>query len=497
MRSRRAWAGSRIRARAPASARASGSAPSATRPAADRTRVAASREKWIATAKRKPSDGRDQDPEQHLLGGDEEVAPQQRAIVVERLRDQRGAPAGSADRRRRDRRTAPRRRGTRAARARRSASAAAGVSSAHPQRLEGLLAERDDLGSVRRRGRRRSTSISATARPGRGDITTTRSASTTASSTSWVTSTTVRGSLSSTCASQPCISARVIASRAANGSSSASTGLPASSERRNETRWRIPPDSSAGRVCSNPPSPNALEPRRDGVAGLRPRTPVRAQGERRVVDRASPRAAAGLAGASAPPARPSRCPRRATAGRRSARAASSCRSRSGPTTATISPGAARRDMPCERVHLASLGDECPAHDLDLDTGWCHQDREAPCTGASIIALSLPPRALPHRFEGSAPGRSARALSQPAFPPAPLGCQMVRAHATARATRDGPPAVLRDDRAGEGLDEILELVGPPALERRAVALIRRDHAVTVIPVEPWLGIQPATSARPWP
>src|SRR5689334_20690409 len=92
-------------------------------------------------------------------------------------------------------------------------------------------------------------------RPGRVDITSTRSARITASSTSWVTSTTVRGSASSTWASHPCISLRVIASSEANGSSSASTGLPANSVRRNATRWRIPPDSSAGRDRSNPVRP--------------------------------------------------------------------------------------------------------------------------------------------------------------------------------------------------------------------------------------------------
>src|SRR5207248_5443347 len=69
--------------------------------------------------------------------------------------------------------------------------------------------------SVRDRGRGRGTGRSATTRPGRGDSTTTRSASTTASSTSCVTNTTVRGSRSSAPASHACISARVSASREA------------------------------------------------------------------------------------------------------------------------------------------------------------------------------------------------------------------------------------------------------------------------------------------
>ena len=112
---------------------------------------------------------------------------------------------------------------------------------------------------MRARGRGRSTSIVSTTRPGRGESSTIRSASRTASSTSWVTSTTVRGSLSSASASQRCIWARVSASSAPNGSSRHSTGRPASSVRRNATRWRIPPESSAGRARSKPSSPNAAK----------------------------------------------------------------------------------------------------------------------------------------------------------------------------------------------------------------------------------------------
>ena len=60
---------------------------------------------------------------------------------------------------------------------------------------------------------------------------------------------TVRPSAASAPASHSCISARVIASSEANGSSSSSTGLPASSVRANATRWRIPPESSRGRAA--------------------------------------------------------------------------------------------------------------------------------------------------------------------------------------------------------------------------------------------------------
>ena len=116
----------------------------------------------------------------------------------------------------------------------------------------------------------------------------TRSASRIASSTSWVTSTTVRGSRASVRESQPCISPRVIASSAPNGSSRQSTGFPESSVRRNATRWRIPPESSAGWACWKPSSPSSL----NSAAARRracPRgQPGDAKRERGVVDRAQP-----------------------------------------------------------------------------------------------------------------------------------------------------------------------------------------------------------------
>ena len=127
---------------------------------------------------------------------------------------------------------------------------------------------------VTERGRGRSTSKSATTRPGRGDSTTIRSARKTASSTSCVTSRTVRGSSASAAASHSRRSARVIASRAPKGSSSSSTGRPCSSVRRNATRWRIPPDSAAGRDVLELGQAEALEQRLGPLgAPRRARTP--------------------------------------------------------------------------------------------------------------------------------------------------------------------------------------------------------------------------------
>ena len=98
----------------------------------------------------------------------------------------------------------------------------------------------------------RGTPSSATTRPGRGDMTTTRSAE--------------HGRLldvvgdeqdgarlaASACASQSCISRRVSASSAPKGSSRHRTGLPESRVRRKATRWRMPPESSWGARARSP-----------------------------------------------------------------------------------------------------------------------------------------------------------------------------------------------------------------------------------------------------
>ncbi len=164
------------------------------------------------------------------------------------------------------------------------------VSRRHPERGRvpgrGARPARDRCGcaaAAARPSARRSRGPAAATSPRRG-----RRAST-ASSTSWVTSTTVRPSVSSTCASQACISARVIASSDANGSSSASTGLPASSERRNETRWRIPPDSSRGRARSKPASPKRSNHGAASARACARGSPRARSASRGVVERRQPR----------------------------------------------------------------------------------------------------------------------------------------------------------------------------------------------------------------
>ena len=92
----------------------------------------------------------------------------------------------------------------------------------------------------------------------------------------------------------------MIASSDANGSSSSSTGLPASSVRRKATRWRIPPDSAPRRARSKPASPNRLEQRHRRVPRMRRGpTPAFISAQRRRCRARSATAAAGRAGASA------------------------------------------------------------------------------------------------------------------------------------------------------------------------------------------------------
>ena len=91
--------------------------------------------------------------------------------------------------------------------------------------------------------------------PGRGVITITRSDRNTASEIEWVTNSTVFCVRCQTVWRSTCICSRVRASSAPNGSSISSIGGSRSSARQSATRWRMPPESSNGRLSSNPSSP--------------------------------------------------------------------------------------------------------------------------------------------------------------------------------------------------------------------------------------------------
>ena len=99
---------------------------------------------------------------------------------------------------------------------------------------------------ARVRGRGNETVSSNATRPGRGVRTITRSARKTASSTSWVTSSTDDRSCSHNPASQACRSERVKASSAPKGSSNRTSSLRGRMVRRKAARWRMPPESWAG-----------------------------------------------------------------------------------------------------------------------------------------------------------------------------------------------------------------------------------------------------------
>ena len=115
-------------------------------------------------------------------------------------------------------------------------------------------------------------------RPGRGVRTTTRSHSRSASSRSCVTRRTVRGRAPMAAASHSCISVRVIASSAPNGSSRSRTGFSASSVRANATRWRMPPESSQERACSNPSRPSSAKSSAARARASRRSTPAFSSG---------------------------------------------------------------------------------------------------------------------------------------------------------------------------------------------------------------------------
>ena len=159
------------------------------------------------------------------------------------------------------------------------------------QRLQRPLAQRDH---ARRRcaarGRGRSTASSATTRPGRGDITTTRSASTTASSTSWVTSSDRARLLApARSASQACISCARDRVERRERLVEAQHRL-AGQQRAHERDALAHPAATAraGRARSKPPGRSARTAAR-ALARAFAADAAHAQRERRVVERARPR----------------------------------------------------------------------------------------------------------------------------------------------------------------------------------------------------------------
>ena len=92
-----------------------------------------------------------------------------------------------------------------------------------------------------------------------------RSPSRSASSGSWVTSSTVRPARRP--AASSCKRIRVIASSAENGSSMSTMGRSSIRVRASATRWRMPPESVRGRASASPPRPT-----RSSIARARARS---------------------------------------------------------------------------------------------------------------------------------------------------------------------------------------------------------------------------------
>src|SRR6266498_5100323 len=103
-----------------------------------------------------------------------------------------------------------------------------------------------------RRGRSCNTSNSSITRPGRLLSRMTRSPRRTASRTLWVTNRMVRSCSRQIRSSSSCRMSRVIASSAPNGSSINRMSASCARARASATRWRMPPDSSCGRLWPKP-----------------------------------------------------------------------------------------------------------------------------------------------------------------------------------------------------------------------------------------------------
>ena len=172
-----------------------------------------------------------------------------------------------------------------------------------------------------------------------GDITTIRSATRIASAMLCVTSTIVVAARSQSRSSSRSKRSRLSASSALNGSSSSSTSGSSARARASATRWRVPPDSSAGRLPVTPgraATRSASSARRCDAAVGRPAGELERVGD--VVGGRPPRQQAWLLEHQADARvrardrgrrRASPCPARAPGGRRSRAGAWTCRSRSG------------------------------------------------------------------------------------------------------------------------------------------------------------------------
>ncbi len=224
-----------------------------------------------------------------------------------------------------------------------------------------------------------------------------------------------------------CRSPRVMASSEASGSSSSSTGLPESSVRANATRWRIPPDSWEGRCPANSPTPS-----RSSIAPACSRASARPVPASRSDSAAlssarfqgSSRSRCGIQAQASSRASASRSPPTAIVPAVGSDSPAISSSRvdfpqpEAPTRATVSPGSTVRVRPRSASSSPKVR-PTPATSIE----GVAADRASEAGGSSfsrIVAITASLRA--HYRTGSEGQRRAgdpEALSQPAFPRAPL------------------------------------------------------------------------------
>ena len=300
-------------------------------------------------------------------------------------------------------------------------------------------------------------------------------------------------------ASHSCISARVIASSAPNGSSRHSTGLP-DEQRAQERDALAHPARELARV-------RAARSRRGRARRTAPRARSRAcargragdaQRERGVVERVEPRQQQVALGHQHGRRRARACP----ASRR-LQAADQLEQRrlaaaGGPDDARAPrPRSASQRHAVERLHACARGGRGSCATTSR-TRSASAAARSPAGGSSAgPALRLTRRSLRGHYPTGSKGRRRGnrvpvAPSQPAFPPAPL--VSTPRDATLMSTRPTLPrraglALGGDDGPRQRAHEVLELRGRPALERRAVLLVGGDHRVAVVPVQARLGVQP--------
>ena len=295
--------------------------------------------------------------------------------------------------------------------------------------------------------------------PGRGESTTTRSASRTASSTSWVTSTTVRGSRASAPAASPASRARVIASSAPNGSSRHSSGLPESSVRSERDALAHPArELVRARAARSRRGRARRTARRARRARLRARRAPRCAARARRCRARRATAAADRAGASAPPARSATMPASGAlqpADQLQQRAlATAARARPPPAARRRAAFSRRRraPAPCARAWRGRRGSRSRPHSLRLSDRGARGGDAAACAVSAESSLGSHLRSLRGHYPTGSKGRRrgndppVRHLSRPSRQPPWCQSMCLFADPSARRRRSRSAAVRSTIRA---------------------------------------------------